>query len=33
MVKIYVRKMLAGEMTVDDVPLRWREAVRKAFNE
>ena len=32
MVKIYVRKMLAGEMTLDDVPLRWREAVREAFN-
>lgn len=31
MVKIYVRKILAGEMTIDDVPLRWREEVRKAL--
>lgn len=31
MVKIYVRKIRAGEMTLDDVPLRWREAVREAL--
>ena len=31
MVKIYVRKILAGEMTIDDVPERWREAVREAL--
>lgn len=30
MVKIYVRKILAGEMTIEDVPPRWREAVRGA---
>ena len=31
MVKIYIRKILAGEMTIDDVPERWREAVREAL--
>ena len=33
MVKIYVRKIKAGEMTIDDVPERWREAVRQALEE
>lgn len=33
MVKIYVRKILAGEMTLEDVPTRWREAVREALGE
>ena len=33
MVKIYVRKIHAGEMTIDDVPTRWREEVRKALEE
>lgn len=33
MVKIYVRKILAGEMTLEDVPVRWREAVREALGE
>lgn len=31
MVKIYIRKILAGEMTIDDVPARWREEVRDAL--
>ncbi len=31
MVKLYVKKILAGEMTLEDVPLRWREAVREAL--
>ena len=31
MVKIYVRKIKAGEMTIDEVPQRWREAVREAL--
>lgn len=31
MVKIYVRKIRAGEMTLEDVPMRWREAVREAL--
>ena len=31
MVKIYVRKIRAGEMTLEEVPVRWREAVRKAL--
>lgn len=33
MVKIYVRKIKAGEMTIDEVPQRWREAVREALGE
>lgn len=33
MCKIYVRKIKAGEMTIDDVPIRWREAVREALGE
>ena len=33
MVKIYVRRIRAGEMTLEDVPLRWREAVRKALED
>jgi hypothetical protein len=33
MCKIYVRKIRAGEMTIDEVPERWREAVRKALEE
>ena len=31
MVKLYVKKILAGEMTLEDVPLRWLEAVREAL--
>ena len=31
MVKIYVRKIKAGEMTLEEVPIRWREAVREAL--
>jgi len=31
MVKLYVRKIKAGEMTLEQVPIRWREAVRKAL--
>lgn len=27
MAKIYYRKIKAEEMTIDDVPTRWREAV------
>ena len=33
MVNIYVRKIRAGELTIDDVPVRWREKVREALNE
>ena len=33
MVKIYVRRIKAGEMTIEDVPVRWREQVRKALGE
>ena len=28
MAKIYYRMIMAGKMTVDDVPLRWREQVK-----
>lgn len=31
MVKLYVRKIKAGEMTLEQVPVRWREAVREAL--
>lgn len=31
MVKIYVRKIKAGDMTLEQVPVRWREAVREAL--
>lgn len=33
MVKIYVRKIRAGEMTIDEVPERWREEVRRLLDE
>ena len=33
MVKIYVRQIKAGRMTLQEVPERWREAVRKALEE
>ena len=33
MVKIYVRKIRSGEMTIDEVPERWREAVRECLEE
>ena len=33
MVKIYVRKIKAGQMTLEDVPERWREAVREALEQ
>jgi hypothetical protein len=29
MVKFYVNRIKHGLMTIDDVPERWREAVRK----
>lgn len=31
MVAIYVRRIRAGLMTLDDVPERWREKVRQAL--
>lgn len=31
MVAIYVRWIKSGRMTLDDVPERWREAVRVAL--
>jgi hypothetical protein len=33
MAKIYYRRIKAGEMTIDDVPARWREAVQKLLDE
>lgn len=32
MVKIYVRRILAGKMMLEDVPEHWREAVEEAIN-
>lgn len=28
MAKLYLRKILASEMTINDVPLRWRDEVQ-----
>lgn len=28
MAKIYYRKIMSGEMTIDDVPARWRDEVQ-----
>ena len=33
MVKIYVRQIKAGKMTLEEVPEKWREAVREALEE
>ena len=33
MIAIYVRRIRAGVMTIDEVPERWREAVREALGE
>ena len=33
MVKLYVKKILAGEMTLEEVPMRWREAVAAAIED
>ena len=33
MAKIYVRKIKAGQMTIDDVPERWRAEVEEMLND
>lgn len=33
MVKLYVKKIRAGQMTLEEVPERWREAVREALED
>ena len=33
MAKIYYRKIKAGQMTIDEVPERWREAVQALLEE
>ena len=33
MVRIYVRMIQSGKMTLEEVPERWREAVREALGE
>lgn len=33
MAKIYARWIKAGKMAIDDVPARWKEAVRKLLEE
>ena len=33
MAKIYYRKIKAGQMTIDDVPERWRDAVQALLDE
>lgn len=32
MAKIYYRKIKAGQMTIDDVPARWKEAVQELLD-
>ena len=33
MVNLYVKRIRAGFMTIDDVPQRWRKAVEEALEE
>lgn len=33
MVKFYVDRIKAGKITLEQVPVRWREAVREALEE
>jgi len=33
MARLYVRKIKKGEMTLEEVPIRWREEVRKALEQ
>jgi hypothetical protein len=33
MAKIYYRRIVAGEMTLEEVPQRWREEVQKLLDE
>ena len=33
MAKIYYRRIVAGEMTLEEVPKRWREEVQKLLDE
>ncbi|MFQ9545758.1 MAG: CD1375 family protein [Clostridium sp.] len=33
MAKLYLRKINEGKITIDDVPLLWREKVRKEIGE
>jgi len=32
-VKIYIYQIKSGKMSIDDVPERWREAVKNTINE
>ena len=33
MVNFYVKRIRAGKMTIDEVPEKWREAVREALDD
>ena len=33
MAKIYAKRIIAGVMTIDEVPERWRKAVEELLNE
>ena len=33
MAKLYLRKIIAEEMTIDDVPERWRDEVQSLLDE
>lgn len=31
MAKLYIQKIMDGKITIEDVPVRWREEVREAL--
>lgn len=33
MIKLYIQQIKEGKMTINDVPIKWREAVRRALEE
>ena len=33
MAKIYLRKILDGQMTIEDVPVKWRDEVQRLLDE
>lgn len=33
MAKIYYRRIIAGEITLEQVPVKWRETVRKMLED
>lgn len=33
MARLYYKRIMAGVMTIDDVPVRWREAVQELIDQ